>query len=175
MAKICKHCGNELKEGTKFCAKCGTPTGTVESAPAAPNAWTCPACGHENAKGKFCSKCGGGKPEEAPTVPVEAPVAPSEPPAPQPDDKGVDAAPPNSSQDAWTCPACGHENAKGKFCAKCGGGKPEESAAPSAETPMTQPPESNVTPSTPPGAPVAPPPPPEIPQVAPTETTPSVS
>ncbi len=118
MAKICKHCGNELKEGTKFCAKCGTPTGTVESAPAAPNAWTCPACGHENTKGKFCAKCGGGKPEEAPPVPVEAPATPAEPPAPQPDVKSVEAAPPSSSQDAWTCTACGHENTKGKFCAR---------------------------------------------------------
>ncbi len=113
MAKFCKHCGSPLTEGKKFCAKCGTPTGAVESAPPAP--------------------------------------------------------------DAWTCPACGHENKKGKFCAKCGGGKPEESAAPSAETPTPQPPESNVTPSTPPEAPVAPPPLPEMPQAAPTETTPSTS
>ncbi len=171
MAKFCKHCGNELKEGTKFCAKCGTPTGTVESSPPAPNAWTCPACGHENAKGKFCAKCGGGKLEEAPTVPVEAPVAPAEPPAPQPDDKSVETAPPSTSPDAWTCPACGHENAKGKFCAKCGGGKPAGTPATPAGTP-TPPSETKAAaepPSPPPEMQAAAPPPPEIPKTAPTE------
>ncbi len=126
MAKFCKHCGSELKEGKKFCAKCGTPTGDTGSA--SPSAWVCPACGHENAKGKFCAKCGGGKPEEAPAAPVEET-------APQTDDRKEVIAQPSVSPNAWVCPACGHENTKGKFCAKCGGGKPEEALTDPAESP----------------------------------------
>lgn len=172
MAKFCKHCGNELKEGTKFCAKCGTPTGAAESAPPVPAAWVCPACGHENAKGKFCAKCGGGKPEEATTVPVEAPTALAEPPAPQPDEKNVEAAPPSNSPDAWTCPACGHENKKGKFCAKCGGEKPKEIAVSPVETPTPTSTESvatNTPSSPPPETPITAPPLSEPPAPAPTE------
>lgn len=87
MAKFCKHCGSELKEGKKFCAKCGTPTGAAESAPPVPAAWVCPACGHENAKGKFCAKCGGGKPEENAAAPTETP-------APSPIEKAEASTPP---------------------------------------------------------------------------------
>lgn len=152
MAKFCKHCGSELKEGKKFCAKCGTPTG--DAAGALPSAWVCPACGHENAKGKFCAKCGGGKPEEGLAAPVEEP-------APQTDERKAVMAQPSGSPSAWVCPACGHENAKGKFCAKCGGGKPEdapaeppamvEAPAPAKEseavpTPSGSPPESAAAP-----------------------------
>ncbi len=167
MAKFCKHCGSSLTEGKKFCAKCGTPTGAMESAPPAPDAWTCPACGHENAKGKFCAKCGGGKPEEAATPPVETLT-------PQPNDGNVTDAPPSASPapNAWICPACGHENAKGKFCAKCGGGKPEESAAAPMEAPAPSPienEEANMPPLPPQEAPVVAPSPPEPPSPAPTE------
>lgn len=28
---FCKNCGNELKEGVKFCSKCGTPIGVIQS------------------------------------------------------------------------------------------------------------------------------------------------
>lgn len=52
MARFCKKCGNEIAEGIKFCAKCGTPTDET---------WVCAACGHENKNGNFCAKCGGGK------------------------------------------------------------------------------------------------------------------
>lgn len=129
MAKFCKHCGGELKEGKKFCAKCGTPTG--DAVGASPSAWICPACGHENTKGKFCAKCGGGKPEEAPAAPVEEP-------APQTDECKDVIAQPIASPSAWVCPACGHENAKGKFCAKCGGKKLEAAPAAPAEPPAME-------------------------------------
>lgn len=33
---FCKKCGTELKEGTKFCPKCGTPTAPIEQ----PNNWS---------------------------------------------------------------------------------------------------------------------------------------
>ena len=71
MANVCKHCGNELPSRAKFCAKCGTPTGAVESAPPTPDAWDCPACGHENSKGIFCAKCGAKKPSGITTSPEE--------------------------------------------------------------------------------------------------------
>lgn len=129
MAKFCKHCGSELKEGKKFCAKCGTPTG--DAVGASPSAWVCPACGHENTKGKFCAKCGGGKPEEAPAASVEEPT-------PQTDERKAVMAQPSGSPNTWICPACGHENAKGKFCAKCGGGKPEEAPTAPAESPAIE-------------------------------------
>lgn len=28
---FCKNCGNELKEGVKFCSKCGTPVGVIQT------------------------------------------------------------------------------------------------------------------------------------------------
>lgn len=28
---FCKNCGNELKEGVKFCSKCGTPIGVIQT------------------------------------------------------------------------------------------------------------------------------------------------
>ncbi len=92
MAKFCKHCGNEIKEGTKFCAKCGTPTGVATSVPS--DAWVCPACGHENKKGKFCAKCGGGKPEETATAPAETPIAPVETPAQASEPEATNTPPP---------------------------------------------------------------------------------
>ena len=167
MAKYCKRCGSELKEGKKFCAKCGTPTG--DAVGASPSAWICPACGHENAKGKFCAKCGGGKPEEAPAASVEEPT-------PQTDERKAVMAQPSGSPNTWICPACGHENAKGKFCAKCGGGKPEEAPTAPAESPAiedapTPSKESDAVP-TPSGSPperlVAPPSPTKSIEVAPT-------
>ena len=59
----CPKCGNELKEGQKFCTKCGTPVSkSVQvkgSAPQTPSLSVCPKCGSplkENQK--FCTKCG---------------------------------------------------------------------------------------------------------------------
>ncbi len=191
MAKFCKHCGNELKEGTKFCAKCGTSTGVIS------DDWVCPACGHENKKGKFCAKCGGGKPEEVPaasvetlappseessTVPVEAPalqpiplepiIPPSEaPPLQSEENKASNVQ--SSVSGAWTCPACGHENVKGKFCAKCGGGKPGEGVTAPTEAPApTSEAEATKMPPPPlPETPAAVPPPPTATQITPTEAT----
>lgn len=67
---------------------------------AAPGSWRCPQCGHEGNSGKFCSECGGKKPE--------APAA-----------NGI----------AWKCPQCGQEGNTGKFCSECGFKKPEAPAA----------------------------------------------
>lgn len=59
----CPKCGNELKEGQKFCTKCGTPVSksvqVKERAPQTPSLSVCPKCGSplkENQK--FCTKCG---------------------------------------------------------------------------------------------------------------------
>jgi len=54
------------------------------------NAWQCTSCGTQNEGSKFCTECGGAKPQV------------------------VD---PNAK---WKCPACGTKNKGGKFCAECG-------------------------------------------------------
>ena len=47
---ICPNCNAELREGAKFCAKCGQKVAQVN---------TCISCGAELRPGaKFCAKCG---------------------------------------------------------------------------------------------------------------------
>lgn len=57
----CLKCGSELKEGQKFCMKCGTPVSTNPQQPAAKQmtAAVCSKCGNHLKPGqKFCMKCG---------------------------------------------------------------------------------------------------------------------
>lgn len=57
----CLKCGSELKEGQKFCMKCGTPVSTNPQQPAAKQmaAAVCSKCGNPLKPGqKFCMKCG---------------------------------------------------------------------------------------------------------------------
>lgn len=57
----CLKCGSELKEGQKFCMKCGTPVSTNPKQPAAKQmtAAVCSKCGNHLKPGqKFCMKCG---------------------------------------------------------------------------------------------------------------------
>ena len=57
----CLKCGSELKEGQKFCMKCGTPVSTNPQQPAAKQMTTavCSKCGNPLKPGqKFCMKCG---------------------------------------------------------------------------------------------------------------------
>lgn len=57
----CLKCGSELKEGQKFCMKCGTPVSTNPQRPAAKQmtAAVCSKCGNPLKPGqKFCMKCG---------------------------------------------------------------------------------------------------------------------
>ena len=59
----CVKCGNELKEGQKFCMKCGTPvSANPQSQPAAKQKdapAVCSKCGNPLIPGKkFCMKCG---------------------------------------------------------------------------------------------------------------------
>ena len=57
----CSKCGSELKEGQKFCMKCGTPVSTNPQQPAAKQmtAAVCSKCGNPLKPGqKFCMKCG---------------------------------------------------------------------------------------------------------------------
>ena len=57
----CPKCGSELKEGQKFCMKCGTPVSTNPQQPAAKQmaAAVCSKCGNPLKPGqKFCMKCG---------------------------------------------------------------------------------------------------------------------
>ena len=61
MAK-CSKCGNELKDGQKFCMKCGTPVSANLQTAAAKQVDTpavCAKCGNPLLPGKkFCMKCG---------------------------------------------------------------------------------------------------------------------
>lgn len=48
--KKCKHCGEKLESGARFCSNCGKPTADVIP---------CPNCGTVNSEGAhFCSNCG---------------------------------------------------------------------------------------------------------------------
>ena len=69
----CSKCGNELKEGQKFCTKCGTPVNVqTQSTVKQMDTAVCPKCGNPLKPGqKFCTKCGTpvtgpqqGRPEE---------------------------------------------------------------------------------------------------------------
>lgn len=64
----CSKCGAELKQGAKFCVKCGTPVAQSKNSIA-----TCPECGAElKPNAKFCTKCGAKitteKPESSETM-----------------------------------------------------------------------------------------------------------
>ena len=72
MAK-CLKCGNELKDGQKFCMKCGTPVSANPQQPASKQASApavCAKCGNPLKPGqKFCMKCGtpvAAAPQQAP-------------------------------------------------------------------------------------------------------------
>lgn len=57
----CTKCGSELKDGQKFCMKCGTPVSANPQQPAAKQmtAAVCSKCGNPLKPGqKFCMKCG---------------------------------------------------------------------------------------------------------------------
>ena len=101
----CAKCGVALREGAKFCGKCGTTVAAQAGAPAAApgpgisQGVRCPTCGTENPVGaKFCRKDGvslgiaaapnaGGSPApaappaSAPPVPPRAALAPTPQPA----------------------------------------------------------------------------------------------
>ena len=59
----CLKCGNEMKEGQKFCMKCGAPASVNPQAQTASKQMDAPAvcskCGNPLIPGKkFCMKCG---------------------------------------------------------------------------------------------------------------------
>ena len=47
MAKYCTSCGSIIREGSRFCQKCGTPFSEA-----------CPQCGAQVSGTKFCPECG---------------------------------------------------------------------------------------------------------------------
>lgn len=58
---ICKNCGREIPDGSKFCSKCGSPVIAVkpEAKPVPSGGTQCENCGSELKPGsKFCIKCG---------------------------------------------------------------------------------------------------------------------
>jgi len=81
MAK-CLKCGNELKDGQKFCMKCGTPVSANPQQAVAKQVTApavCAKCGNPlNPGQKFCMKCGQPVPQQ-PMAPQ-----PMQPQAPQP-------------------------------------------------------------------------------------------
>jgi len=60
MPLFCKHCGNALNEGSKFCGGCGNAVAvSTLSKPAPIQENTCSACGYAlNPGAKFCKGCG---------------------------------------------------------------------------------------------------------------------
>ena len=72
MKSYCEKCGNELKEGSKFCVKCGNPTSTKKEQNISPDSIEteliqadetimefCTNCGEEmTPEADFCIKCG---------------------------------------------------------------------------------------------------------------------
>lgn len=94
----CTKCGNVILEGRKFCTKCGAkaPELRPKSQVIQKEITFCPSCGYEteNARGKFCPKCGTGLEkkmveevvETAIVPPVPTPVEPlkEEPPKVEP-------------------------------------------------------------------------------------------
>jgi len=63
---FCPKCGNEIKDGAKFCAKCGwaVPAATAQAASVEKR---CASCGTVLKDGvKFCPKCGGAVSTELP-------------------------------------------------------------------------------------------------------------
>ena len=70
----CSKCGTELKEGQKFCTKCGTPVSANPhtAAKEADVPAVCPNCGSPVKPGqKFCTKCGASLVEAASAQPGE--------------------------------------------------------------------------------------------------------
>lgn len=58
MAK-CAKCGNELREGAKFCGKCGSPVAAAPAESSSGAMSTCPVCGNAlKPNAKFCTACG---------------------------------------------------------------------------------------------------------------------
>jgi len=68
---FCLQCGNEIKDGAKFCGKCGwaVPVTVVqEAAQVVPVEKRCASCGTALKDGaKFCPKCGGAVQAGVPT------------------------------------------------------------------------------------------------------------
>jgi membrane protease subunit (stomatin/prohibitin family) len=58
----CTNCGNQMPDGTAFCAKCGSKK-PVEERSASKDEWVC-SCGNRNVGGKFCPHCGKKRPED---------------------------------------------------------------------------------------------------------------
>lgn len=76
---FCKKCGNELKDGTKFCPKCGT---AVDQIPKEEEKKLCTGCGAELKPGaKFCPKCGTPVADN-PQTEVNEPIPVEDKPAP---------------------------------------------------------------------------------------------
>ena len=82
----CPSCSTPVKDGAKFCGKCGAIIApSAEASPASSQGNRCPTCGTENPPGaKFCKKDGaalGGA--AAPTAPAPSAAPASPPPAPR--------------------------------------------------------------------------------------------
>ena len=58
----CTSCGNQMPDGTAFCAKCGSKK-QVEEVKVSKDEWIC-TCGNLNVGGKFCPQCGKKRPED---------------------------------------------------------------------------------------------------------------
>ena len=107
MATVCKDCGSPVKDGAKFCPRCGNPVAQPVQQPSVrPIAQPprCAWCGAQvKGSSKFCPKCG----KTVGSVPPgqSQPAQPIPPAAPQ----------------RLTCPSCGAAlKTTSKFCPRCG-------------------------------------------------------
>jgi len=142
MAELCKYCGAALKEGARFCKRCGNAV-VIQQAAAVPQQAAavpqqaagnvCPACGAALKPGaRFCKRCGTSMaaapaPVQAQPVQQAAPVL-----AAQPQQKAAvvpqqaaavpqQAAAVPQQAAANVCPACGAALKPGaRFCKRCG-------------------------------------------------------
>lgn len=127
----CKHCGERIPQGSRFCGTCGQPVqgaATAERTPGKTNANVsvtrsvlCPACeAISDADGNFCDNCGAalGDADAAPAAPVAK---------------------------IMRCPTCGETvaDATALFCEDCGGRleAADDGAAPPQRTDGTLPPQ----------------------------------
>jgi len=140
---LCPNCGQQNRDGFRFCQSCGTPLSEPQTQPQVQSAredQTCFKCGTTNPPGmRFCKACGAqlssDQPDPQPPPATETPAAQpppttetpavQHPPAaetPAAQQQAADAQPAAAAPaKEQTCPNCGAHTPGGyRFCQQCG-------------------------------------------------------